>query len=200
MYANASAFASVELLQLHSGEGGEEAAAGGWSAGPPMSEERCAFGCALHHESGQLVAAGGYGGAERYRYLDTAEVLDTSGDGRWRGLPPLSCKRAGCAAAAGPDGRTFVVGGGPDGRGQHRSMEALDLRTGAWDTTLAPPRVGRHYNATAFGPDGRLYCSGTFRHDGQLDVVERYDPRADRWEDLPDIGAVVGFSSGVFLF
>ena len=171
---------------------------GGWRFGPPMGECRCAFGCAVGLETQHIVAAGGYGGD--HRYLDSAELLDLTGDGRWVGLPRLSCKRSGCAAAAGPDRRIYVIGGGPDGRGQHRSMEALDVRAPSWDTSLAPARVGRHYNAAAFGPDGRLYCSGAFRHEGQLDVVERYDPRADRWEDLPDVGIVIGFSAGAFLF
>ena len=79
-------------------------------------------------------------------------------------------------------------------------MEALDPRTERWDTSLASCPTARHYNAAAFGPDGRLYVSGAFRHEGQLDVVERYDPVADRWESLPSVGEVVKFSAGTFLF
>ena len=47
---------------------------------------------------------------------------------------------------------------------------------------------------------GCLYVAGAFRHFGQLDVVERYDPRADRWEELPEIGVTVKFSAGAFTF
>jgi hypothetical protein len=60
--------------------------------------------------------------------------------------------------------------------------------------------VGRHYNAAAWGPDGRLYVSGTYRHYGQLDVVEAFDLRAGRWETLPQIGVVLQFSAGAFIF
>ena len=79
-------------------------------------------------------------------------------------------------------------------------MEALDPRLRIWDTTLAPMRIGRHYNAAAFGPDGWLYVSGAFRQEGQLDSCERYDPRANRWEDFVSIGMPVTFSSGTFVW
>ena len=69
-----------------------------------------------------------------------------------------------------------------------------------WDTALAPAPTARHYNAAAWGPDGWLYVSGAFRHDGQLDVLERYEPRADKWEALSTIGFVVKFSAGAFTF
>ena len=79
-------------------------------------------------------------------------------------------------------------------------MEVLDPRTDSWHLSKAKLTWGRHYNAAAFGPDGLLYVSGAFRHEGQLDVVERYDPRTDRWESLAPIGEVVNFSAGTFLF
>ena len=180
-----------------------DATAERWEPAPPMLEARCALGVALSHATQQLFAAGGYnGGDEPGGYLAPAEYLELSAGSRgsWRALPPMSCERAGANAAVGPDGRIYVVGGGPDGRREWATMEALDLRTGEWDSSLAPLHVGRHYNAAAFGPDGRLYCSGAFRHDGQLDVVERYDPRANRWEELPPIGQVVTFSAGAFVW
>ena len=57
-------------------------------------------------------------------------------------------------ADAGPDGRLYVVGGGPDGTREWKTMEALDPRTDSWQTDLAQLQTGRHYNAGAFGPDG----------------------------------------------
>ena len=65
-------------------------------------------------------------------------------------------RRAGCNAAIAPDGRLFVVGGGPDGRSQHATMEALDPREKRWSQGFASLRLGRHYNAASFGPDGCL--------------------------------------------
>jgi hypothetical protein len=189
MYAQAAAFDSVEVY-----DGGEA-----WRRGPSMSEPRCGHGCAISHAREQLVAVGGYGGQQRY--LSSAERLDLlAGDARWEPLPPLSCKRAGCSAAVGPDERVYCLGGGDNGRTCHGSMEALDMRMRAWDISLAQPQFARHYNASAFGPDGRLYVSGTFRHDGQLDTVERYDVRADKWETLANIGEPIQFSSGAFIF
>ena len=60
--------------------------------------------------------------------------------------------------------------------------------------------IARHYCSAAFGPDGWLYVSGSFRHQGHLDEVARYDQRADRWEELPKIGISIKFSAGVFAF
>lgn len=164
-----------------------------------MDSMRCAVGVAISHETSRLFAFGGYSGVT---YLETCESLELDGsvDARWAMLPPMTCKRAGCNATCGPDGRVYVVGGGPDGKRELDTMEMLDPRTDTWQLSHSRLKWGRHYNAAAFGPDGLLYVSGTFRHTGQLDVVERYDPRIDRWEELAPIGTVVNFSAGTFLF
>lgn len=191
MYRGAACLRSVERLDTGSGV---------WVEAPEMESTRCAVGVASSFEHNRLFAFGGYSGA--LAYLDTAEALDMSAgaDARWVQLPPMTCKRAGCNAACGPDGRVYVLGGGPDGQRQWNTMEILDPRTDTWQLSSAKLRWGRHYNASAFGPDGYLYASGTFRHSGQLDVVERYDPRVDKWETLPKIGTTVHFSAGAFLF
>lgn len=193
MFRGAACFKTVERY---------DPAAEAWSVAPSMLEARCGLGAAISHSTDRLFAFGGYAGDTHY--LSSCEALDLSaaagGDARWAALPPMSCARAGCGAATGPDGRVYVVGGGPDGTKVHRSIEALDPRTQAWDTSLAQSHVGRHYNACAFGPDGMLYVSGAFRHDGQLDAVERYDLRADKWQRLAGIEFVVKFSSGAFTF
>eukprot|EP00928_Gymnodinium_smaydae_P083106 TRINITY_DN66369_c0_g1_i1.p1 TRINITY_DN66369_c0_g1~~TRINITY_DN66369_c0_g1_i1.p1 ORF type:complete len:380 (-),score=29.77 TRINITY_DN66369_c0_g1_i1:191-1330(-) len=191
MYRGARAWSSVERYDLSQRC---------WLPAPSLLEPRCAPGVALHHGSAHLYAAGGYAG--QGRYLETVERLDLSrgSQERWERLPPLSCKRSGANAAVGPDYRIYVLGGGPDGNVAHRSMEAFDPREGIWDCSLASLRVARHYNAAAFGPDGRLYVAGTYEHTGQLAVVERYDIRADQWETLADMPRPVQFSAGVFLF
>lgn len=171
-----------------------------WVPGPVMGSARCALGVAISHDTQQMFALGGYSG--ELAYLDTCESVgvDAGVDARWAPLPSMAHKRAGCNAACGPDGRVYVLGGGPDGRKCWNTMEMLDPRTARWQLSAARLNWCRHYNAAAFGPDGFLYVSGAFRHSGQLDVVERYDPRVDRWEKLADIGSVVKFSAGVFRF
>ena len=198
MYAASRAFATVEFLEADTCLG-HTPELQPWKFAPSMLDARCAHGCTIAHATGHLYAVGGYGGEQRY--LDTAERLHLAGGGeRWEPLPRLSCRRAGCTAAVGPDGRIYCVGGGPDGRTEHKSMEAYDARMCSWDTSLPSMSVGRHYNAAAWGPDGRLYVSGTYRHYGQLDVVEAFDLRAGRWETLPQIGVVLQFSAGAFIF
>ena len=54
--------------------------------------------------------------------------------------------------------------------------------------------------AAAFGPDGLLYAFGSFRHSGQLREAEAYDPRMDRWVDLPPLPVVVEFCAGAWVF
>ena len=194
MYRGAPTLETVERYSID---------AGSWSQAPSMQHRRCGVGVALRMETDTLFAFGGYaGGRCGESYLDTCECLDVGpgGEGRWRPLPRMSVQRAGTNAAAGPDGRLYVLGGGPDGQREWKTMEALDPRICSWDTSLAPLHCGRHYNAAAFGPDGRLYVSGAFRHLGQLDVVERWDPRVDRWEIIEPVGTAVKFSAGAFVF
>jgi hypothetical protein len=174
-----------------------------WEAMPPMTEARCGFGMAYCRTGNSLVACGGYGGDGKY--INTLEMLDLNSNGgasAWRSLPALTmpAPRAGCQMLAGPDGRMYVVGGGPDGRQVDSSMVALDLRAKRWDTACASPGSARHYNAAGFGPDGLLYVAGTFRHSGYEHQCERYDYRTNRWEELPALAPTLQFTSGAFLF
>lgn len=193
MYSTARAWQSVEVLQR---------ASPAWHEGPPLLEPRCALGLGVCHATERLFACGGYSGCASLQYLDTVEMLTTSGggDGRWQPLPRMSCRRAGPNAAVGPDGRLFVVGGGPDGRAHHNTVEALDVRVRTWDTALARCRVGRHYNAAGFSPEGLLLVAGAFRHGGQLLDVEAYDPRADKWQTLPSLPMPLQFGGGAWVF
>ena len=102
-----------------------------------------------------MRGTGGYGGIGNTgggRYLDSAEVLDLSGS-VWLPLPAMSCRRAGCNAAIGPCGRLYVLGGGPDGRVQHNTMEVLDEREASgWQTDWPTCRVGRCAALMSFKP------------------------------------------------
>lgn len=101
----------------------------------------------VHPHAIVVSFAGGYGGIGAHGgglYLDTAEVLNIgSSADAWEPLPSLSCRRAGCNAAIGPCGRLYVLGGGPDGRSQHDTMEVLDLREKVWQTDWPRCRIGR---------------------------------------------------------
>ena len=202
MFAQSRAFSSAEFLPLSAPPDSRTpdqcSFASSWLEAPSMTEPRCAAGVAIALPANIIVSCGGYGG--NACYLRTAEQLSLdSAEPRWIPLPSMHEHRAGCMASYGPDGRFYVLGGGPDGRSEHASMEALDLRVAQWDGALPPAQVGRHYNAAAWGPDERLYVSGAYRHTGQLDVVECYDLRAGKWEALERIGLVLNFSAGAFL-
>jgi len=134
---------------------------------------------------GRLVVVGGYGPDRRP--LRAAFLFDGA---RWRSLPRPPEERAAAAAAATADGTVWVVGGRTTD-GLATTMLALDLRTMRWRVVRGPqPR--EHLAATALG--GRVYALGGRRagYDTNLDTVQVYDPRANRWRRLPDLPAPRG--------
>ena len=68
--------------------------------------------------------------SKRAAVLSTAECFDPRTH-TWSLLPPMFAKRAGCAAAALPDGRV-VVAGGSDGQTCLKTVEMFDFHTGVW--------------------------------------------------------------------
>jgi non-specific serine/threonine protein kinase len=129
---------------------------------------------------GRLVVVGGYGPDRQP--LRAAFLYDGR---RWSRLPPPPEERAAAAAAATADGRVWVVGGRTRG-GLAKQLLALDLKTLRW-SAAAGPREREHLAATALG--GRVYAIGgrLAGYDTNLRTVEAYDPRADRWQSLPDL-------------
>ena len=56
----------------------------------------------------------------------------------------------------------------------------------------------RHAFAASFAPDGKLYVAGGFEYVGTpLRSAECYEPVADKWRQLPELGASMEFCSGV---
>ncbi len=129
---------------------------------------------------GRFVVVGGYG-ADRAP-LRAAFLYDGR---RWRRLPAPPEERAAAAAAATSDGRVWVVGGRTSSGLATRAL-SLDLRTLRWRVVRGPqPR--EHLAATAMG--GRVYAVGgrLAGLDTNLPTIEAYDPRANRWTQLPDL-------------
>ena len=63
---------------------------------------------------------------------------DNEGGGQWELLPELAMDeaRAGCQVASGPDGRVYVLGGGPNGQVCSETMVALDMRCRRWEVRM----------------------------------------------------------------
>jgi N-acetylneuraminic acid mutarotase len=131
--------------------------------------------------------------------LSTVEAYDPQSDS-WTPVASMSTPRAQLAAATGPDGRIYAIGG-YNQFGDLGTVEAYDPLTDTW-TLVAPVRFEataggspwRRGHAAATSPDGRIYAMGGFsgsypppsRANG-IASVEAYDPSSNAWSFVADI-------------
>lgn len=146
--------------------------------------------------SNQLYALGGRNQQEGA--LDAVEMFDTW-HGRWVPCPKMAVRRAGCAAAALPDGRLLAVGGYDERgivEGLLSSCEAFDPVAQQWDpnrAALQRPRWG--HGCASLG--GLVYAVGgcsleqgapqSDEHMKTLRSCEVYEPQADKWSPCADL-------------
>jgi hypothetical protein len=158
-------------------------AVGGWTASAPMPTARSGGGAVAI--GGKIYVAGGRppGGA-------AFEVYDPATDS-WEKLPDVPTQRNHLVVAA-LDGKVYVVGGrtGP-GAGAPRVdvVEIFDPATRTWSkgASLPAPRGG----ITGAVVAGCLFVFGGEGEPthvlGLTPNTYGYDPRADRWTQLPDM-------------
>lgn len=85
------------------------------------------------------------------------------------------------------DDTLYIVGGVPQGT----TLWAYDVESDIWDTSLAEmPTAREHLGATSL--NGQLIVVGGRWSQGNLAVVETYDPESDRWETLPEMPTARG--------
>lgn len=126
---------------------------------------------------GQLIAVGGWDGANALSSVETLDPLS----GAWTTATPLRTARWGHTATTLPDGRLFIAGGvGADDR-SIASTEFYDPATGAW--TDGPPLIdARDSHTVAALTDGRVLLAGGYGADGApLASAELYDPATGAW-------------------
>lgn len=120
----------------------------------------------------------------------TLEAYDPATN-RWTERAPAPVYRADAAAAAGKDGKIYVVGGyAPDpgdnsNRLYRRGLGVYDPRTNSWQVK-APMPTAREGLGAAVGPDGTFYAigGGTDHYDRFFrcySTVEAYTPRTNTW-------------------
>jgi len=83
------------------------------------------------------------------------------------------------AAATGPDGRIYAIGGF-DGSNHLSRVEAYDVTTNTWSTEASLP-VARGNLPVATGPDGRIYAIGGLTDTGPVSEVDAYDTTTNTW-------------------
>ena len=152
-------------------------AANAWSVRTPMPTARAA---AMAAAAGPRVyVAGGTPGGR------ALEVYDVGADA-WLSLPPMPTGRDHLAGGF-ASGRVFAAGGRPPLT--LAAMEAFDVASGAWSAATPMP-TGRSGHAAAV-VRGCLYAIGGEGNPGNpngvFPQVQVYDPRANRWETLPDM-------------
>ncbi len=129
----------------------------------------------------RIYAIGGQ--SAETNFSNTVEVYDPSLD-KWCACASMPTGRRGLAAATGPDGRIYAIGG--NSSVVFDTVEALTPLPGNTWTPVAAMLTPRSELAavTATGPDGRsrIYAIGGRNADHiPLDTVEAYDPETDTW-------------------
>eukprot|EP00929_Paragymnodinium_shiwhaense_P106234 TRINITY_DN71472_c0_g1_i1.p1 TRINITY_DN71472_c0_g1~~TRINITY_DN71472_c0_g1_i1.p1 ORF type:complete len:615 (+),score=145.36 TRINITY_DN71472_c0_g1_i1:146-1990(+) len=145
-----------------------------WRPCRPMKTERTYFGAEVLHSRLYL-----FGGQNlEYKALCETECYDCL-RGAWLPGPELNVPRRNCASAE-IDGRIYALGGF-DGTQILNHVEAYDPRMKSW-MPLEPMTTPRSSAAaTTYG--GWIWSMGG-TSGSRLRTVERYDPRAARWESL----------------
>jgi len=135
------------------------------------------------------AACGGHvyavGGREGFCSLGTAERLHLA-EGRWESLPSMTCRRRFLAATA-LQGKLYPVGGEDDWFVAQSAVEVFDPSARRWEQV--PPMPSRRIGLAAVALRGKLFAIGggqkaTSQSTQAMDVVEVYDPSAERWSTL----------------
>ena len=154
-----------------------------WEQGPPLPEP-------MHHAmlvnyNNQLAVIGGFRSRDSDMLAVTSPrmLLLDNNTNKWVDGPPLHHPRAaGGAAVVG--GKIVVVGGRVGNPAQLVTQTEVYDGT-AWRDAADIPAPGDHLAVTAdsnylYAVGGRKFSAGS-----NVDDVQRYDPKADRWTTLP---------------
>lgn len=163
-----------------------------WSYAAPLQIPRASLAAAVGPD-GRIYAFGGMDAhTANIQEPHTVEVYDPSQPQQgWQFLSPqsqLPTPRSGLAAATGPDGYIYVIGGlSQDGK-PLAVVEAYHPATDTWNQPAVPPAMptARGTLAAVTGPDGRIYALGGSSGAGSLSTVEVYDVSAG-WKTLPSM-------------
>jgi hypothetical protein len=128
----------------------------------------------------ELYVVGGYGPGAAAQ--SSSFVLR---GGRWRPLPSMPAPRA-AAGAAVVGGKLYVVGGVEAPGRLARDAFAYDFDDRRW-SVIPGPRPREHLGAAALGGLVYAVAGRTAGIDTNLDVVEAYDARANRWRAVPRV-------------
>lgn len=126
----------------------------------------------------------------RFFFLIYLLPLSTSMQAQvWSAIQPISNPRVEHAAATGPDGMVYIVGGTDDQSGTIKTMEKYNaLLGGAW-SAAASMSTPRAQLAFVFGTDGYLYAIGGVTGNISTNLVERYNTATGTWATMAPLNA-----------
>ena len=125
------------------------------------------------------------GGSNIDAVFSSVERYDTLTNS-WTTVAPMSTARERHAVAV-LDGKLYACGGWNEANTALTSVERYDPDTNTWET-VAPMKTARSESSAAV-LDGKLYVAGgqseLFDMSAIVSTVERYDPSANVWEEVP---------------
>jgi N-acetylneuraminic acid mutarotase len=156
-----------------------------WTAVANLPTPRVALAGA-EGTDGRVYALGGFIAYQPSTVLNTAEVYSPITNS-WLTIAPMLTPRSGLAAAGGPDGRIYAIGG-ENAFGQPlNTVEAYSPASNTW-FPVAPMPTARFLLTAATGPDGRIYAiGGTADGIHALSTVEAYNPQTNTWTTVDSL-------------
>jgi hypothetical protein len=149
-----------------------------WTAVAGISTFRTGLAAALAPD-GRILALGGTAVSQKpLTPLTSVQAYSISANA-WTNIAPLPQANIGLAAATGPDGRIYALGGSNLG-GLTNVVQVFSPAAGFWTFAANMPTF-RSDLAAATGPDGRIYAMGGLAASNQTNIVEAFDPAANRW-------------------
>jgi N-acetylneuraminic acid mutarotase len=173
-----------------------------WTQIAPMSIPRTRF-VAVTGRDGRIYAIGGSTittiGSFDLTATETVEAYDPQTN-TWTRVASMSTPRWELAAAIGPNGRIYAIGGVA-----LDTVEVYDPQTNTWTTVAQLPQPRASHNAV-LGLDNRIYVLGGFVNTEMNDVVA-YDPRTNTWTRIAsmprtrgDFAAVLQPDGRIYVF
>jgi N-acetylneuraminic acid mutarotase len=166
-----------------------------WEQGPPLPEP-------VHHAMlvtyrNQLAVIGGFHSRDNDLLAVTSPRMLLLDNGKWEDGPPLRHPRAGGGAAV--VGDEIVVVGGRTGNPEQLVTQTEVYDGTRWRDAADIPVPGDHLAVTAdsgylYAVGGRKYTAGS-----NTDVLQRYDPKANRWTILTPTPQPVSGAGGAIV-